>query len=573
MFIAYIVLVGWSSLLQNFANRAFIIYLHAYIAASVAYLCKSWIVKGMMYTILFTLFLIEASLEVNFDLHISPSVLTLLAETTQQESMEFLHSIRYMPSIYIIPSLAILFCIQLIWAEKNRIKTSSVLKKGKVNITIRCISAFMLSMGCITSWCYVTLFQCQTTDEVSAWNLHMRHPSDALTRTAIAVFDLQLSKREMEKVIQLAENVNHIRPIHEDKLPLCIIFVIGESYIKCHASLYGYELNTTPNMLKEQKEGRLFAFTNAVSPYNLTTNVIRNLISCNSMTDGEKWNEYPPISAVFKKAGFHVTMYDNQKTFSRGATFTFAMNTFLYSPRMAAACYHETNDTTFAYDGQMVDYYKSTSMKTDQNQLTIYHLMGQHTQFDKRYPADDRRFKVFTADSINRNEEWLTMTKKQLIAHYDNATAYNDYTLNKIMQLYQKQNAILIYLADHGEEVYDYRDSTGRFGGDNLKQLLRFQYEVPFVIWCSDYYKQHHPYTIELIKQAINRPMMTDNTCQLLLYLGGMTNSPYYKDHRNVISPSYKCETRILDEQYNYDKIIKGNGEKSQNHDDTSRVK
>ena len=117
-----------------------------------------------------------------------------------------------------------------------------------------------------------------------------------------------------------------------------------------------------------------------------------------------------------------------------------------------------------------------------------------------------------------------------MIAQYDNATYYNDYVLSVIARKYKDKNAIMVYLADHGEEVYDYRNSSGRFGSDDLKNVLRFQYEVPFVVWCSDIYKQSHPHEIDLLKQALDRPFMTDNTCQLLLYIGGLSGSAYYKE-------------------------------------------
>lgn len=551
-FIAYIFLVGWSSVLQNFTNRGFVIFLHAYIAASIVFWSRSKIVNALIYLLMFTLFLINASLEVNFDLNISPSMLTLLAETTPQESAEFISSLKTIPTIWIVPTLALIVALFLFWAERRKKRVAERLKRGRLYFSLQVVSALMLLSGFLSCWCYVTLFQCKTPDDVTAWNAHMRYPSDALTRTIIAFYDTRLSKKEIEEVIHVAENVQPTACEVGSEDSLNIVLVIGESYIKSHSSLYGYRLNTNPFLTQEQEKGRLFVFDDVVAPYNLTTNVMRNLISCNSLSDGQRWNDYPPLTAVFKKAGYRVAMYDNQKTFSLAATFTFALNTFLYTPRMADVCYDELNDTTFAYDAQMLEYYKEKICKPRKRSLTIFHLMGQHASFSMRYPPE---YEYFTADSIKRNEKWMTHSKRGLIAQYDNATLYNDYVLKLIINYFAAQNTVLVYLADHGEEVYDYRNSTGRFGGNDLKQLLRYQYCVPFFVWCSDKYMQKFPQEIHLLRQSVNRPFMTDNTCQLLFHLGGLRHS-FYQSQHDILSSDYVQKQRILGDRYDYDLIL-----------------
>lgn len=48
-----------------------------------------------------------------------------------------------------------------------------------------------------------------------------------------------------------------------------------------------------------------------------------------------------------------------------------------------------------------------------------------------------------------------------MIAEYDNATLYNDYVL-KILLIYLEIKYGSPLFSDHGEEIYDYRDSYGR---------------------------------------------------------------------------------------------------------------
>ena len=60
-----------------------------------------------------------------------------------------------------------------------------------------------------------------------------------------------------------------------------LILVIGESYIKSHAGIYGYRLNTTPCMEQEMNRGNLFAFDDVLSPNYFETSaklIVQNLL-------------------------------------------------------------------------------------------------------------------------------------------------------------------------------------------------------------------------------------------------------------------------------------------------------
>lgn len=555
--LTYIVWIGWSSLLQNPFYRWFTILLHAYLVAVFAEWSNNKVVKTLVYCLMFVLFFTEAILEACYELAISPSILLLLVETNTRETQEFLSNLIMLPVFWLTVCVAAI-TVWLVWlSERNRLQVAARLQQSRLYKALGIILPVWLVVGIGCSWCYISLFQCKSTDEVADWNLHMRYPGDAITRVAIALFDTQIAKHEMDEAINQAQLSSSIRvtPTNDS---LHLVFVIGESFIRQHSPLYGYPLNTTPFLLSEKEKGRLVVFTDAVSPYNLTTQVIRNLISCNSMGNGEKWSQKPPLTAVFRTCGYNVEMYDNQKDFHLAATFSFALNTFLYHPHMAELCYDETNDCVFDYDGQLIDYYRHQIHTASIHKFTIFHLVGQHIQAKKRYPRTNPRFNHFTATSLSwRNDSWLTQRKRQEIAHYDNATLYNDYVLQQITSLYPNEPMVIVYLSDHGEEVYDYRNSIGRFYGNDLKNMLDYQNCVPLMVWCNDCYIKKHPNIIEHLSQAKDRPLMTDNVCQLLFHLAGLTNQPYYKPQCDVLSPEYQCGPRILNDKYDYDKIKK----------------
>lgn len=558
LMLAYIVLIGWISVTKNPIPRWMLIFLHAYLLATVVTLCKSRIIKALAYIIIYILFTTEIVLEWIFGMNISPNVIALLVETNARESKEFMESLLTKPQLWQVPLCVVCMIILNIITEKNRLRVNRWIKGAKTVKVLKGIATILLVGGVIFTYNYIKLLQCNEMNEVDEWRSHMRNPDDLVTKVMVSFYDMSIAEKEMSRVIKMAEQIGAMpQPEQDDSLN--VIVVIGESYIREHAALYGYPLQTTPFLSHEQQEGRLFVFSDMVSPYNQTTRVIRNLLSCNSLGHGEDWSSAPPFTAIYKKNGYHVTLYDNQKNFDMGFVFAYSLNTYLYHPQIMEACYHETNDSTFEYDGQLVEYYRHQSSQDASHRLILFHLLGQHVGFEYRYPKD---FARFTADSLNfRKETWLTDEMREDIVHYDNATLYNDHVLQQIISLYNQQNTIVIYLSDHGEEVYDYRDNLGRDDwemGSDPQQVLRWQYMVPFMVWCSDKYAESHPNRIEQLRSATERPAMLDNVCQLLFHLSGLS-TPYYYIERDVLSSDYKCPKRIINEDIDCDSLLRLN--------------
>lgn len=554
LMLAYIVLIGWSSVTKNPIPRWMLIFLHAYMLAAVVTFSKSKVVKALAYIVIYVLFTTEITLEWVFGMNISPNVIMLFVETNARESKEFLESMLDKPQLWQVPLCVAGMIILNIIVEKNRLRVNQWCKGPKTTKVLRGIAIILLVGGVIFSYNYVKLFLCDEMNEVDEWRSHMRNPDDLVTKVVVSFYDMSIAEKEMSRVITLAEQVEAL-PQNASNDSLNVIVVIGESYIREHAALYGYPLQTTPFLSHEQKEGRLFVFTDMVSPYNQTTRVIRNLLSCNSLGHHEDWSSAPPFTAIYKKNGYHVTMYDNQKNFDMGFVFAYSLNTYLYHPQIMKACYHETNDSTFEFDGQMVDDYQKRQTPSAKR-LVLFHLLGQHVGFEYRYP---KNFAYFNEDSLSfRKEPWLTKDMREDIVHYDNATRYNDHVLQQIIGLYDQQNTIVAYLSDHGEEVYDYRENSGRddWGmGSDPRQVLRWQYMVPFVVWCSDKYAATHPDIIKQLQNATSRPAMLDNVCQLLFHLSDL-KTPYYNKTRDVLSSDYVCPKRILNESIDCDSLL-----------------
>ncbi len=329
-----------------------------------------------------------------------------------------------------------------------------------------------------------------------------------------------------------------VAPQDFDGDSLNVVYVIGESYIKRRSALYGYSLPTTPCLDEERRKGNLFVFDDVITFSNQTSVVMKNTLCCNSLRYDEKWSDTPYFPALFKKSGYDVFLWDNQKEDGQHF-YAFSLMSFMYNEELIRVSYSQMNGHNFEFDGKLVDDFARNSKQENTHQLVMFHLNGQHVGYEDRYPHE-APFNRFSAKDIKRDDPWLDDTKRQLMAHYDNATLYNDHVLGKIIDLYRDKNTVLVYFSDHGEECYDYRDSFGRgqFDPETQPEGLHCQFDVPFMIWCSDKYMERHPDVVDDIRQSVHKPFRTDEICHVLFHLSGLKTG-YYRPECDLLSPQY----------------------------------
>lgn len=182
--------------------------------------------------------------------------------------------------------------------------------------------------------------------------------------------------------------------------------------------------------------------------------------------------------------------------------------------------------------------------------LYILHLQGQHYAYENRYPNTFNKFTCADYDEKKWDE-----SQRKIIAHYDNATLYNDYVINKLINKCRDKNVCLIYLSDHGEEVYDERDYMGHGDISKSKKLLDYQVRIPFIIWVSDKFKLENNELVDKIKQNENTPITTNDISHILLGLGDI-DCDYYKPNRDFLNDKYdKSRHRITLNSVDYDAL------------------
>ena len=508
------------------------------------------IVRGLIYIATVSLFAINIFLTLNFDTMISPWILLLVHETNSNESSEFLSTYALSTPSIVTYGLTLLSVGLIVIGEK--MGRSITIKRPRLMLFPFIL---WLAVGVWQAVLVIMMFFASTQSQLQSWyeGKAFYCIENTPANLLYSFYHLHLTNHENDAAWEASEKVFQSVVTRDEKDTLDVVLIIGESYNKYHASIYGYYLDTTPTMREQQKRGNLFVFQDAVSPYNMTTLAVKNMLSTNSISLHQSWEEHPLVMTIFRKAGFDVAMWDNQKSENNVLFHDFSNNSLLYGKKMVESTYHHLNNAPFDYDLQLVDTALTVKRKPGST-LTIFHLMGQHTAPIWRYPENDENA-IYTADSIQRND--LNDYQRQYIAEYDNATRYNDHVNGSIIQYYRQRNAVILYLSDHGDEVYDYRNVVGRTHEPvKQKQALKYQYEIPMVLWCSDQFIQRHPNTMKNIRRAILRPFSSDNVPQLLMGLSNI-HSSFYEPKKDVLSNQYHCGKRIVQNTTDYDEVMK----------------
>lgn len=531
-------------------------------------------VKALLYVLFYGVAIADMYCYVRFESTLTPTMLMLVGETNSQEAGEFLAG--YLSWDVLTSKVGYILLILLahvLWTLLRRglcrLRKRLILPvlnpgvTGFLSTALRCV----LGIGVVVLM-YHAYDECWTNKEAIhrlmtkktigevEHQLTLKPKAELylpIYRLVFSLYANSLTSHQLETLVSVKDEV--VVDSCSFRVPN-IVLVIGESYNKHHSQLYGYKMPTTPRQLALAKEGSLIPFTDVVAPWNLTSYVFKQIMSLYTVGDPGDWCDYPLFPEVFRKAGYHVTFITNQfLPEADEAVYDFSGGFFLNHPELSKAQFDTRNTKLFRFDEGVLDEYERLKKENTEHNLVILHLMGSHLMYKSRYPQATR--KHLRAAMYDRPD--LSNKQKLILADYDNSVLYNDSIVAEVTRKFADKDALVIYMPDHAEEIlngppYMY----GRMHAANIDyRLAREEFEIPFWIWGSPQYIENHPYGWQAIKEAKDRPMMTDRLAHLLLYLGGIS-CKYYHDSCNVISPDYDTHRpRILKGVTDYDQLKK----------------
>ena len=535
-------------------------------------------VKALLYLILYSVAIADMFCYVRFESTLTPTMLMLVAETSSREAREFLSGyLNWSVITTNVGWILLLIIIHIIWTFVRcwQSKTRHRMILPKLNEGI--VMGIQAVLGCVVAWCLYSsisqtwnnkvairrLFSCETLGDVEREQNRKDHAKlyVPIYRLAFGIYANTLADQQIEQLeiaggdkIQVDSCIFRVPDI---------VLVIGESYNKHHSQLYGYDKPTTPRQVAMAREGSLVPFSDVVSSWNLTSFVFKHMLSLWAVGDSGAWCDKPLFPEVFRRAGYHVTFVTNQfLPKAKEAVYDFSGDFFLSDSAISRRLFDEHNTELYRYDDGVVkelqqrdgSFVTSTDVTKYKGRLTILHLMGSHVDYSARYP---KTFQKFMPQQYDRPE--LTAKQLQTLAHYDNSLLYNDSILQAITNHFTDKDAVVIYMPDHGEEIFDSEPYvSGRLHNADIDyRLAHNEMEIPLWIWGSPLYRKNHPYGWLAIQAAKDRPLMIDALSHFLLYLGGIS-TPLYREELNVISPDYNVNRpRILKGITDYNQLKK----------------
>lgn len=542
---------------------------------------RRW-VRLALYVVLYGVALTDVFCFWKFGSVISPSMLMLVGETDSREAGEFLSTylsldvlsspVAWIMLLFILHSL-----VDLRKPLCRLLKVDYAKLQARFHFGfLRFFHRYMLYPECgmlvlaLLAWSVVTswgnkrgMARLMTADTIGSIEHILTEPDHGefylpIYRLAFSVYSNHLASQQVDKCVAASKRV--VVDSCSFRSPT-IVLIIGESYSKAHCQLYGYPQKDTPRHRRLERGGWLTKFNDVVSCWNLTSFVFKNVLSMHVVGEKGEWCDYPLFPELFRKAGYQVTFLTNQFLLAAGqAVYDFSGGFFLNDPVLSKAQFDLRNTSLHRFDeGLLSDYdnfLNEGKINLKGNNLIIFHLIGQHVSYNTRYPKDRAKWHADDYKEL-RPDIAGDHYRRRMIAAYDNACLYNDSIVTQIVKRFEDKDAIVVYMPDHGEEIFEPgRDIICRNHSATVDwPLAHYEFEVPFWIWCSRKYAHREPEVFKAIKDAKNRRFMTDALPHMMVWLAGISSKDY-NDKYNLLSPNYdESRPRVLKNSVDYDKL------------------
>ncbi|MBQ9471165.1 MAG: phosphoethanolamine--lipid A transferase EptA [Bacteroidales bacterium] len=276
-------------------------------------------------------------------------------------------------------------------------------------------------------------------------------------------------------------NFKHAKQAEGIKLPdgtirdnekTAVVLVIGESARRVNFQLYGYNRETNPLLSKQ--EGLKTFQANSCATYT-TAGVKAILEPVNSSDLYELLPNYAFRTGVdvawrttnWGEPPIHVDEYLTDNDLSK-----------LYP------------DVNGAYDGILLAGLRERIESSSKDKvLIVLHTSTSHgPKYADKYPKE---FEVYrpVAKNVEDGEKNLDM----LVNAYDNTILYTDFLLDSIINILRSMagwNSAMLYVSDHGESL---GENKMFMHGVPMKLAPRVQYEIPFIVWTSENFRDYKP--------------------------------------------------------------------------------
>lgn len=236
--------------------------------------------------------------------------------------------------------------------------------------------------------------------------------------------------------------------------PQTIFFVIGESSIRSHYSLYGYDIPTTPFLDSMKVAGKLLAYK-GISVAPITREALRMTLSFASPLDNTPFFKNENIVTMANMAGYDSYWISNQDKVGMSDSFT---GLFASYTKQSIFYRFDMDDLDLLDDVKKL-------FDISRKQIFFIHLRGSHLDYKDKFDDID-------AKALN---QWRYRGE---VINYDRSIYHTNRVLaelTRFMQISATNNtsAAIIYFSDHGEIINR---------GHGVMDETNEQFKIPFII-------------------------------------------------------------------------------------------
>ena len=493
-----------------------------------------WLRKVLQGLTLFAysyLLLFESFLVFSYSSVYTDSIALNILATNPGEASAFLENLNY--KVFLLPllMLLVLFVLTYILTRSWGKEVGTSLRRG----LLFCGMLVTLPISC---------FVVRPAQLATMSYLYMAPVERIYIGTTSCIADAEL----LAKYSADARNFNVGAIEHtRDMKGVTVVLVLGESMRRNYMHCYGYPLENTPKQDSLVGTGDLVLFSDAVSSAAWTTSSISQSVSFYTLEGPEKeWYKYPALPLVLSKAGYYTYWVSNQEKQGSGVQPVPTIASTADSTRFVRN--RTAGDWNTSMDSDILPLlFDRTKTPAGKDLFEVVHLMGSHTPYSERYIHEKAPFTVDNLPKMLPNGKPTPTDAKRrgIICDYVNSIHYNDQIVAQIFQRYSQTPAIVIYLSDHGQAVFENPERPDYYEHEVSQAGLM----IPLMVYTSPALREEHPEVYEQIVAAKGRKIMTDLLANSICGLLGV-KTKYYNARQDFFSSEYDNARRRLVQAY-----------------------
>ena len=291
-----------------------------------------------------------------------------------------------------------------------------------------------------------------------------------------------------------------------------VVLVIGESSRKANFQLYGYQRNTNP-LLSKQEGLKVYEATSCATYTTAGTKAI--------LEPQDSGDLYELLPNYAFRTGVDVSWRS-----SNWGEPPIHIDEYLTNEELG----EKYPDENIYNDGILLKGLRERIESSPKNKvLIVLHTSTSHgPKYADKYPKE---FEV--CKPVAKNVEEGQKNVGLLINAYDNTILYTDFLVDSLINMLRSMtdwNSAMIFISDHGESL---GENKMFMHGLPMKLAPKVQYEIPFLVWTSDHFRDYKLVSTEKDAPEGQLPAVLDQhyVFHSVLNLLSIQSPAYNKDY------------------------------------------